>query len=135
MIYNYGYLLNCEEGEQNNFIWQQDGTPPHWHLSACDWLNITVPNQWIGCKEPPDKASMEWPPRSPGLKSCDFYLRRFIKNCVKVPLLPADLTDLRHLMEADVARISPGTPKKVWDELAYQLNLCHLTNGAHIEHL
>ncbi|GFV30282.1 uncharacterized protein TNCV_97571 [Trichonephila clavipes] len=29
-----------EESEPNNFIWQQDGTPPHWHLSV--WLNIPV---------------------------------------------------------------------------------------------
>ncbi|GFX33870.1 uncharacterized protein TNCV_3962791 [Trichonephila clavipes] len=33
-----------EESEPNNFIWQQDGAPPHWHLSVRDWLNITVPN-------------------------------------------------------------------------------------------
>ncbi|GFW17152.1 uncharacterized protein TNCV_2762761 [Trichonephila clavipes] len=43
-----------EESEPNNFIWQQDGVLLHWHLSARDWLNITVPNQWIGHKEPPD---------------------------------------------------------------------------------
>ncbi|PRD30745.1 UNVERIFIED_CONTAM: hypothetical protein NCL1_25477 [Trichonephila clavipes] len=45
-----------EKSEPNNFIWQQDGAPHHWHLSVCDWLNVTVPNQWIGRKEPPDKA-------------------------------------------------------------------------------
>ncbi|GFY05262.1 transposable element Tcb2 transposase [Trichonephila clavipes] len=37
-------------------IAQQDGAPPHWHPSVRDWLNITVPNQWIGRKEPPDKC-------------------------------------------------------------------------------
>ncbi|GFS83269.1 uncharacterized protein TNCV_600171 [Trichonephila clavipes] len=45
-----------EESEPNNFIWQQDGAPPHWHLSERGWLNITVPIQWIGRKEPPNKA-------------------------------------------------------------------------------
>ncbi|GFW91095.1 uncharacterized protein TNCV_1759691 [Trichonephila clavipes] len=43
-----------EESEPNNFIWQQDGATPHWHYSICDWLNIIVPNQCIGRKEPPD---------------------------------------------------------------------------------
>ncbi|GFS75048.1 uncharacterized protein TNCV_1396941 [Trichonephila clavipes] len=49
-----------EESEPNNFIWQQDGAPSHWHLSVRDWSNITVPNQWIDRKEPPDNrmASM-----------------------------------------------------------------------------
>ncbi|GFY26149.1 uncharacterized protein TNCV_354651 [Trichonephila clavipes] len=37
-----------EESEPNNFNWRQDGATPHWHLSVRDWLNITVPKQWIG---------------------------------------------------------------------------------------
>ncbi|GFX48000.1 fatty acid hydroxylase domain-containing protein 2 [Trichonephila clavipes] len=45
-----------EQSEQNNFIWQQNGAPLRWHPSERDWSNITVPNQWIGRKEPPDKA-------------------------------------------------------------------------------
>ncbi|GFV54574.1 uncharacterized protein TNCV_955551 [Trichonephila clavipes] len=69
------------------------------------------------------------------LKPCDFYLWGFIKDCVYVPRLPADLSDLRYRMEADVARISSDTLRKVWDELAYRLDLCRVTNGAHIEHL
>ncbi|GFT24319.1 DUF4817 domain-containing protein [Trichonephila clavipes] len=89
-------LAAFEKGKQN-------GTTPHWHLSGRDWLNITVPNQWIGRKEAPDKACIAWP-RSLDLMPCD--LRRFIKDCVYVPPLPADLSDLIHKTEADVARIS-----------------------------
>ncbi|GFW94342.1 uncharacterized protein TNCV_1432771 [Trichonephila clavipes] len=33
--------------EPDNFIWQQDGAPPHWHLLMRDWLNITVLEQLI----------------------------------------------------------------------------------------
>ncbi|PRD28954.1 UNVERIFIED_CONTAM: hypothetical protein NCL1_30871 [Trichonephila clavipes] len=62
-------LPQLEESEQNNFIWQQYGAPPHWHLSVRDCLNITEPNRWIGRKEPPDKACIAWPPRSPDLAS------------------------------------------------------------------
>ncbi|GFW69054.1 uncharacterized protein TNCV_2919521 [Trichonephila clavipes] len=80
-------------------------------------------------------SCIAWPPHSPDLMPCDFYLWGFIKDCVNVPLLPADLSDLRHRMVVDVARISSDTLKKVWDELAYQLDLCRVTNGAHIEHL
>ncbi|GFV95101.1 uncharacterized protein TNCV_3708961 [Trichonephila clavipes] len=80
-----------EESEPNNFIWQQDGAPPNWRLSVRDWLNITVPNQWIGRKEPPDKTCIAWPPRSPDLMSCDFYMWGLIKDCVYIPPLPAEL--------------------------------------------
>ncbi|GFV10749.1 hypothetical protein TNCV_1755871 [Trichonephila clavipes] len=59
--------------------------------------------QWIGRKEPPNKACIAWPPRSPDLTSCDFYRGGgVIKDCVYVPRLPADLLDLRYRMEADV---------------------------------
>ncbi|GFW41844.1 uncharacterized protein TNCV_5541 [Trichonephila clavipes] len=124
-----------EEKEPNSFIWQQDGAPPHWHLSVHDLFHITVPIQWIGRKEPTDKACIAWPPRSPDLTPCDFYLWGLIKDCVYVSRLPADLSDLRYRMEAAVAKISSGTLKMVWDELAYRLDLCRVTNGAHIEHL
>ncbi|GFX76224.1 uncharacterized protein TNCV_1233621 [Trichonephila clavipes] len=86
---------SSKESEPNNFIWQQDGAPPHWHLSVRDWLIITVPNQWIGRKERPNKACTAWPPRPPDLTPCDSYLWGFIKDFVHVPLLPADLPDLR----------------------------------------
>ncbi|GFU32407.1 hypothetical protein TNCV_3611711 [Trichonephila clavipes] len=54
MLYNYGYFLILEESEPDNFIWQQDGA--QWHLSVRDWLNITVPDQWISRKGLHDKA-------------------------------------------------------------------------------
>ncbi|GFX17783.1 uncharacterized protein TNCV_475831 [Trichonephila clavipes] len=78
-----------EESEPNNFIWQQDGAPPHWHFSVSDWLNIIVPNQWIDRKEPPYKACIA----SPDLTPCDFFLMGFIQDCVYVPPLPADLSN------------------------------------------
>lgn len=37
------------EGEPVSFIYQQDGAPPHWSLSVREWLNIEVPDRWIGC--------------------------------------------------------------------------------------
>ncbi|GFS89572.1 uncharacterized protein TNCV_1810591 [Trichonephila clavipes] len=50
------WLFLLEESEPDNFIWQQDGAPPQWHLSVRDWLNITVPGQWIGHKGSRNKA-------------------------------------------------------------------------------
>ncbi|GFW02095.1 uncharacterized protein TNCV_4854351 [Trichonephila clavipes] len=56
-----------------------------------------------------------------------------IKDCVYVPSLPDDLPDFRQRIEAAVARITSGTLNKVWDEHAYRLDVCRVTNGAHIE--
>ncbi|GFX28651.1 hypothetical protein TNCV_4860151 [Trichonephila clavipes] len=59
----------------------------------------------------------------------------FIKDCVFVPLLPADFPDLKHRIQAAVARITLDTVNKVWDELTYRFDVCRERNGAHIEHL
>ncbi|GFW94435.1 uncharacterized protein TNCV_2701561 [Trichonephila clavipes] len=124
-----------KQSEPDNFIWQQDGAPPHWHLSVRYWLNITVLDQWIFRKGPNDKACFTWPPRSPDLTPCDLYLWGFIKDCEYVPPLPGHLPGLRHRIESVVARITLDTLNKVWDELTYRFDVCRGMNGSHIEHL
>lgn len=54
---------------------------------------------------------------------------------VYVPPLPADLPELRNRIEAIVATITPHTLIKVWEELAYRLDVCRVTKGVHIEYL
>ncbi|GFV15796.1 DUF4817 domain-containing protein [Trichonephila clavipes] len=113
--------------------------PPNDNIFRCSIISLKQLAVFVkgklGHKEPPDKPCIAWPPRLPDLTPCVFYLWRFIKDCMYVPPLPADLSDLRYRMEADVARISSDTLKKVWDQLTYRLNQCRVTNGAHIEHL
>ncbi|GFT14649.1 uncharacterized protein TNCV_632521 [Trichonephila clavipes] len=65
----------------------------------------------------------------------DALPHRHLADCVYIPLQPADLPDLRHRIEAAVARITSDTPNKVWNELAYRLDVYIVTNGAHMEHL
>lgn len=124
-----------EENEPENFSFQQDGAPPHWHNEVRAWLNATVPERWIGRKGPNDRACYAWPPRSPDLTPCDFYLWGFIKDRVYVPPLPTDLPELRIRIEAAVATIAEGTLNSVWEELNHRLDVCRVTNGGHIEHL
>ncbi|GFW95960.1 uncharacterized protein TNCV_4173871 [Trichonephila clavipes] len=63
-----------KETEPDNFICQQDGAPGHWHLSVGNWLNITVLDQLTFRRGLHDKSCLAWPPRSPDLTPCDFYL-------------------------------------------------------------
>ncbi|KAG8238392.1 hypothetical protein J437_LFUL016827 [Ladona fulva] len=48
----YGPLFFGEatvtDDEPENFIWQQDGAPPHWHNLVYNCLNIVELNRWIG---------------------------------------------------------------------------------------
>jgi len=52
-----------------------------------------------------DKKMTRWPPRSPDLTPCDFFLWGFVKDTVFVPPLPANLLDLRNRITAAVALV------------------------------
>jgi hypothetical protein len=112
-----------KDDEPENFIFQQDDAPPYWHNGIRDWLNVTVHDRWIGHKEPNDRACFAWPPRSPNLTPCDFYLWGFIKDRMHVTPIPADLPELRNRIEAAVATITQQTLINVWEELAICLDV------------
>ncbi|PSN44682.1 hypothetical protein C0J52_15632 [Blattella germanica] len=105
----------------------------------------------LGCDSPSDNDVRRWyhqyedagclcKEKSTGraqsdLTPCDFYLWGFIKDRVYMPPLPADLLELGNRTEAAVATITENTLLNVWEELGYRLDVCRVTNGAHIEHL
>ena len=94
-----------------------------------------VTDRWIGHHVPDDRAYLQWPPRSPDLITCNFFLWGFVKDKVYVALLSANLPELRDRIREAVAAVTPDMLINVWEELAYRLDVCRVTNGAHIEHL
>jgi hypothetical protein len=52
-----------------------------------------------------DQELLGWPPRSPDLTPCDFFLWGFTKDRVFVPPLPATLVDLRTRITAAITVI------------------------------
>ncbi|XP_021935127.1 solute carrier family 28 member 3-like isoform X2 [Zootermopsis nevadensis] len=56
------------------FAFQQDGAPPHYHRLVCGYFNQHLPQRWIGRMTVNDHALLCWPPRSPDLTPCDFFL-------------------------------------------------------------
>jgi hypothetical protein len=42
------WLLSQLEEDFNDFIFQQDGAPPHFHIAVRDHLNAHLPWRWIG---------------------------------------------------------------------------------------
>ncbi|PNF17518.1 hypothetical protein B7P43_G16941, partial [Cryptotermes secundus] len=62
------------QADSHDFIFQQDGALPHWHLMVRAFLNEKVPQRWIGRKGAKDLALCSWPARSPDLTVCDFLL-------------------------------------------------------------
>jgi len=50
-----------------DFIFQQDGVPPHYHLDVRAHLNANLPGRWIGRASHNDSPLLPWRPRSPDL--------------------------------------------------------------------
>ena len=121
--------------EHKDFIYQQDGAPPHWKLTVRAYLNENLPRRWIGRAGGKDNVMLKWPPRSPDLTPCDFFLWGYVKSLVYVPPLPANVNELKQRITIALKTVTQDMLHRVWEELDYRLDVCRVTGGAHIKHL
>jgi len=107
-----------------DFIFQQDGAPPHFHREVKSYLDHTVV---AGIGRGGTKASS----LSPDLTHLDFSVWGTIKTkCV--PSLPASLDELQAQITEAVATIDANKIHRIWDKIAYRWDICHVTQGNHI---
>jgi hypothetical protein len=104
-------------------------------MAVRNHLNAHLPRRWIGRAGANDVMWCRWPPKSPDLTTCDFFLWGYIKDKVFVPPLQRSLPELRPRITTAIASITRDTLHKAWDELDYRLDICRVTRGAHIESL
>jgi len=62
---------------------------------------------------PKDLALHSWPPRSPDLTPCDFFLWGYLKERVYVPPLPADLDELTNRITAAVKSVTEDSQTRL----------------------
>lgn len=111
------------------FYFQQDGAPPHYHRDVRAYLDDNLPGHWIGRRGP-----IEFPPRSPDLTPLDFYLWGHLKNVV-YRRRPATLAALREEIEAACAAIAEDTFANVTRTVVERTQKCIDADGEHFEHL
>ena len=98
---NYLYMINNDvlpqlqehfeqqiRGVFRNLWWAQDCAPAHRSIAVGERLRGLFGNRVIALDH-----NVEWPPRSPDLTPCDFFLWGYLKNRV-FSSPPADLDDL-----------------------------------------
>jgi hypothetical protein len=112
-----------------DFIFQQDGAPPHFHREVTSYRNRTVV-AGIG-----RGGTIAWPPRSPDLTHLNISVWGYNKDKVCVPHLPASLEKLRAQITEAVATTDANMIHRIWDKIAYRWDTFHVTQGNHIEHL
>jgi hypothetical protein len=59
----------------------------------------------------------------------------YIRMYVYVPPLPCDLANLKAQITAAVKNVDAPMLMHVWQELEYRIDMCCVTNGAHITQL
>jgi hypothetical protein len=108
--------------DSKDFIFQQDGAPPHFHLDICAYLNANLPGRWIGRTSNNDSAFLPWPPQSPDLTPYDFFFMGLCQgSCVCAPYATRFTTaptknrgGSRYCRPWDVATCVAGTVLQDW---------------------
>ena len=88
-----------EQFGDEEFYFQQDGAPPHYHRDVRACLDENLPNRWIERTD-----SIEFPPRSPDLTPLDFFLWGYVKDKV-YSTKPATINELRSSIEIKCTQI------------------------------
>ena len=95
-------------------IFQHDGAPAHYERNVRNWLDHKFKNLWIGRRGP-----TEWPPRSPDLTPCDFFLWGYLKDLV-YRQRPSTIAQLR----ATIERCCQEIPLEMFGRTCHSHNTC-----------
>jgi hypothetical protein len=109
-----------------HFVFMQDGAPAHWTLDVRAWLDNHFPQRWIGRGGP-----IPWPPRSPDLTPCDFFLWGHLKEKVR-HRAPQNLQQLREVIIGECQAITPEMCQNACRSVYGRLQRCIANNGAQV---
>jgi hypothetical protein len=108
---------------------QQDGATAH-----CSNQNLELLEFKFGERLISRRTQRPWPPRSPDLSSCDFFLWGYLKSKVYANGLNS-LQDLRRNIEQEIREISHEKRQKVMRNFVWRLQECVRMQGGHLEHI
>lgn len=106
------------------YYFQQDGATPHTATAVQTWLGQQFGSKFIN--------KDLWPPRSPDLNPCDFYLWGHLKQVAYNPQ-PKTLDDLKANLEREIKNISPDQLKNFFFNFEKRCELIKSAGGGHIE--
>jgi hypothetical protein len=106
---------------------QQDGAPPHFVRTVRVYLDHTFPGRWIGCSGP-----LPWPPHSPDLTPCDFWLWGMVKERVYSRKI-RDINDLKDRIRTVVSSVPREMCVRALDGTVARWVLCVKHDGEQVE--
>lgn len=110
--------------EYKKHYFQQDGARPHTANSVQTWLRGKLGKKFL--------HKDLWPPRSPDLNPCDFFLWGHLKSRVYDPL-PKTLSELRANIEREIQNIPKNVLSSTFCNLKKRCELVLSAEGGHVE--
>lgn len=113
----------------NRLWWFQDGAPAHRTMNVRQKLR-----ELFGTRVVALHHDVEWPPRSPDLTPCDFFLWGHIKSKVyATPLENINQLQERIIREVNAIKENPQMVRKVMQAMRSRAQLCIERNGGNVE--
>lgn len=111
-------------------IFMQDGAPPHIHESVKALLLQHFTDERVISRF----FRNPWPPRSPDLNPCDFWLWGHLKSVVYRGGV-ATLNDLKNSITLHVRSITTDQLRSAVEHTVHRLEILQVNEGGHMEHL
>lgn len=110
----------------NRTHFQQDGATAHTARVTMTKVKELFPGKLIS-----RFGDIPWPPRSPDLSPCDFFLWGYLKSRVYSDS-PSTIQALQANIEREIAAISPELCKRVFTNMKERLQECAQREGRHL---
>ena len=111
-------------------LFQQDGATSHTARISIDAVNALFPGRVIS-----RNGDIPWPPRSPDLTACDYFLWGYLKTKVFQSDPPTTVLSLKERIANEIEAIPESMLQKVMDNFYIRLQECSATNGAHLKEI
>lgn len=109
-----------------NVWFQQDGAPPHTATATMNVVREMFPGHLIS-----RFGDTHWPPRSPDLTMCDFFLWGYLKSRV-YESKPHTLDELKGAIKTEIALIDENLLQRVHSNFLDRLSSCYEQDGRHM---
>lgn len=127
-VLNEQVLPHLTVPEMNQAIFQQDGAPPHFANPVKQLLNGNLRGRWIGR----GSDFLDWPPRSPDLTVCDFFLWGYLKEQVYTHSFNND-EELKRSIEEELLRIPRSFFVRAYESFVTRCYQCVAVDGLQFE--
>lgn len=116
-------------GNTSRVWFQQDGATCHTANVSIELLKSVFPEKLIS-----KKGDIEWPPRSPDLSPCDYFLWGYLKSVV-YDNNPNNLEQLKRNIVREINNIPRITFRRVYENLLLRLQECRANEGRHLDNI